>query len=330
MSDFNIARKNMVHNQLMTNNVVEETILNAFKIIPREIFLPFEKRDKAYLDEDIEIVTDRYLMEPRIIGNIIKLSKIKKTDIVMDLACSSGYTSAILSKLSKKVYGLDNKNKLIEQANFNIKKLNINNASFISKNPIAGLKKKFDLIFIFCGVEHIPSNLYECLKNNGGSLITVFYENNIGKIHVAKKLENKISRKSYINAQTPVIKEFKTYFESECRKAADKLKTPKGKAGKLAKLYEGQDLIEKHEKDLINTIDLYKNLQLAKEMFIRKLEKGERFGTYLRTENGYKITAPEGYVAIQEGKGAVKLVDRLTFSVANFNVEKNWVGGDGK
>ena len=186
MSDFNIARKNMIHNQLMTNNVVEETILNAFKIIPREIFLPFEKRDKAYLDEDIEIVTDRYLMEPRIIGNIIKLSKIKKTDIVMDLACSSGYTSAILSKLSKKVYGLDNKNKLIEQANFNIKKLNINNASFISKNPIAGLKKKFDLIFIFCGVEHIPSNLYECLKNNGGSLITVFYENNIGKLHVAK------------------------------------------------------------------------------------------------------------------------------------------------
>ena len=196
MSDFNIARKNMIHNQLMTNNVVEETILNAFKIIPREIFLPFEKRDKAYLDEDIEIVTDRYLMEPRIIGNIIKLSKIKKTDIVMDLACSSGYTSAILSKLSKKVYGLDNKNKLIEQANFNIKKLNINNASFISKNPIAGLKKKFDLIFIFCGVEHIPSNLYECLKNNGGSLITVFYENNIGKIHVAKKLENKISKSS--------------------------------------------------------------------------------------------------------------------------------------
>ena len=87
-------------------------------------------------------------------------------------------------------------------------------------------------------------------------------------------------------------------------------------------------LIKKHESALVKTIDLYKNLQLAKEMFIRKLEKGERFGTYLRTENGYKITAPEGYVAIQEGSKAVKLVDRLTFSVANFNVEKNWVNGD--
>ena len=81
---------------------------------------------------------------------------------------------------------------------------------------------------------------------------------------------------------------------------------------------------------IYKTIDLYKNLQSAKEMFIRKLEKGERFGTYLRTENGYKVTAPEGYVAIDEGNKAVKLVDRLTFSVANFNVEKNWVAGDGK
>ena len=42
----------------------------------------------------------------------------------------------------------------------------------------------------------------------------------------------------------------------------------------------------------------------------------------------YKITAPEGYVAIQDGDNAVKLVDRLSFSVANFTAEKNWVNGD--
>jgi uncharacterized protein YegP (UPF0339 family) len=71
-------------------------------------------------------------------------------------------------------------------------------------------------------------------------------------------------------------------------------------------------------------------LQGAKHLFIRKLEKGEKFGTYLRSENGYEITAPEGYVAISEGNNAVKLVDRLSFSVANFNVSKNWVAGDSK
>ena len=209
MSDFNIARKNMIHNQLKTNNITEDYILNAFNAIPREIFLPFEKRLKAYIDEDIEIVTDRYLIEPRIIASIIKLSKIKKDHVVMDLACSTGYSSAILSKLSKKVYGIDNRKKLIEQANFNIKKLKINNINFLNKNPINGIKKKFDIIFIFGGVQHIPSSLFDCLKNDGGVLITVLYDNNgVGKIHIAKNFSGKISRTNYISAQTPILKEF--------------------------------------------------------------------------------------------------------------------------
>lgn len=169
-----------------------------------------------------------------------------------------------------------------------------------------------------------------------GTFLDTMAEHNAGKDQLAVGTRLKIFFNKYVRegkkmgSSVTVVKEFKKYFEDECRKAADKLKSPKGKAGKLAKLYDGQDLIKKHESDLTKTIDLYKNLQLAKEMFIRKLEKGERFGTYLRTENGYKITAPEGYVAIQEGSKAVKLVDRLTFSVANFNVEKNWVAGDSK
>ena len=121
MSEFNIARKNMIHNQLMTNNIIEDYILKAFEVIPRENFLPFEKRSKAYLDEDIEIIAERYLIEPRIIGNIIKLSKIKKNHIVMDLACSTGYSSAILSKLSKKVYGVENIKQVIGFFNGEIK-----------------------------------------------------------------------------------------------------------------------------------------------------------------------------------------------------------------
>ena len=169
-----------------------------------------------------------------------------------------------------------------------------------------------------------------------GTFLDTMAEHNAGKDQLAVGTRLKIFFNKYVRegkkmgSSVTVVKEFKKYFEDECRKAADKLKSPKGKAGKLAKLYDGQDLIKKHESDLTKTIDLYKNLQLAKEMFIRKLEKGERFGTYLRTENGYKITAPEGYVAIQEGSTAVKLVDRLSFSVANFNVEKNWVNGDTK
>ena len=130
-----------------------------------------------------------------------------------------------------------------------------------------------------------------------------------------------------VNSATNFVRDFKQYYEGEVKKAADKVKTPKAKAGKLAKLYAGLDFIEANETALLKTIGLYTTLQQAKLLFIRKLEKGERIGTYLRSDTGYKVTAPEGYVAIKDGTTAIKLVDRLQFSVANFNVSKDWVDG---
>ena len=65
------------------------------------------------------------------------------------------------------------------------------------------------------------------------------------------------------------------------------------------------------------------NLQAAKNFMIRKLQKVNTFGTFLRTPDGYRVTAPEGFVAIKSGS-ALKLVDRLEFSRVNFNIEKNW------
>jgi hypothetical protein len=60
-------------------------------------------------------------------------------------------------------------------------------------------------------------------------------------------------------------------------------------------------------------------------MIVRKLETVKTIGTFVKTENGFRITAPEGFVAVDRLKGnAVKLVDRLEFSQANFNAAKNW------
>jgi LysM repeat protein len=133
-----------------------------------------------------------------------------------------------------------------------------------------------------------------------------------------------------INSASNFVRDFEKYFETEVQKAVDKVKTPKAKVAKLNKLYDGMQFISDNKLSLMKTVALYTTLQGAKHIFIRKLEKGEKIGTYLRTEDGYKLTAPEGYVAISNETTAVKLVDRLSFSVANFNVSKNWVSGDSK
>ena len=62
----------------------------------------------------------------------------------------------------------------------------------------------------------------------------------------------------------------------------------------------------------------------AKLMIIRKLETIKSIGTFVRTDDGFKITAPEGFVAIDHVGKALKLVDRLEFSHKNFTAQKAW------
>ena len=62
-------------------------------------------------------------------------------------------------------------------------------------------------------------------------------------------------------------------------------------------------------------------------LLIKKLQKIGGIGTFIRTDDGFKATAPEGFVAVDNTGKALKLVDRLEFSRANFTVAKNWVKG---
>ena len=73
--------------------------------------------------------------------------------------------------------------------------------------------------------------------------------------------------------------------------------------------------------------ELYNLLIDAKHILIQKLDKAKRVGTFLKTKDGYQVTSQEGFVAIDHmGKNAVKLVDRLEFSNANFSDKyiKGW------
>jgi hypothetical protein len=128
-----------------------------------------------------------------------------------------------------------------------------------------------------------------------------------------------------VNNVPQFIDNFKKYFEGVVKKEVDKAKMPKTKAAKLKKLYDGMDIIENNMEQFKKLVVLYNTISNAKLFFVKKLESADAVRTFLRTEHGFKITAPEGFVAIKNGT-ATKLVDRLEFSVANFTIDKNWVG----
>jgi len=129
-------------------------------------------------------------------------------------------------------------------------------------------------------------------------------------------------RKILVNVKD-VANNFAQYYLSLLDKEIESKKNDlvKNKYIKIKK--DGLRFIAANQRAIYMTVASYINLQTAKNMVIRQLEKNKLVGTFLKTDNGYKVTAPEGFVAIKSNS-AVKLVDRFEFSQNNFNSEKNW------
>jgi len=119
---------------------------------------------------------------------------------------------------------------------------------------------------------------------------------------------------------------FEVYFIGKLKKEIDSKKTDKSKQKYKEILEVGMKILRPNRQGLYFAIASYITLQTAKKMLLGKLNSIQSIGSFMRTKTGYKVTNPEGYVAINKG-GAVKLVDRLVFSQANFNVAKDWVKG---
>ena len=103
----------------------------------------------------------------------------------------------------------------------------------------------------------------------------------------------------------------------------DKIKTPATKAQKSKLIHHSQNYLRENEDKFKAMITLYKKIQESKQFIIDKLDKLETFRTFALTDNGYKVTGPEGYVLHKDGD-MVKLVNRLEFSYINFTLAKKW------
>ena len=122
-------------------------------------------------------------------------------------------------------------------------------------------------------------------------------------------------------------KGFRDYYESFINAEIDSRKTDKGKEKFIQQKKVGLQFIDRNKQALYFAIASHISLGNAKNFLILKLNQVQSIGHFLRTPNGYKVTAPEGFVAVDRVAGAIKLVDRLEFSRANFTIAKDWVKG---
>ena len=120
---------------------------------------------------------------------------------------------------------------------------------------------------------------------------------------------------------------FREYYEQILRAEISARKTEKGKQKYKEALETNLKFIDRNRNALYFAIASHVSLGNAKNFLIQKLSQIQSIGHFIRTPNGYRVTNPEGFVAVDRKAGAVKLVDRLEFSRANFTIAKDWVKG---
>lgn len=217
MHHYEQARRNMLDCQLLTNGIIAEDVIEAFGNLPRELFLPENKRGMAYIDEDLPLDNGMFCMEPVIHARMVQAVEPDANDSVLNIGDMTGYSSAILSDLVSTVVTLESKTGSLDQARGVWDELGCCNIAVVSGAAQRGSPEHapYDLIFINGAVCGVPDVLLEQLAPKG-RLVSVIKQSPqaTGCITIIEKItDGKFSTSSLFDAATPYVPGFEPTSE---------------------------------------------------------------------------------------------------------------------
>lgn len=207
--NFERARTAMVDSQVRPNAVTDFDIIYQMSVVPRERFVPQDLQPLAYLDQHLELSHNRYMISPMFVAKLVQLAEIEKSDVVLDVACGSGYTAAIISGLASSVVAIDESENIVNSATEVLADLDIGNVAVIAAPLAEGYKKEapYDVILVEGVVEELPQALPQQLAD-GGRLICVEPVNGVNTAVVYTKSGKTLSRREAFHAAIPKLQQF--------------------------------------------------------------------------------------------------------------------------
>ncbi len=213
MTDFSLARVNMVESQVRPNGITDRRIIDAMATIAREDFLPPRKRQLAYVDDDIEIApaaagfAPRVMIEPMALARLIHLATVRPTDRVLHIGAATGYGTAVLARLAANVVALESDGRLIDG-------LRAAAASFphvqVVDGPLAegySAGGPYDIIFIEGRIAEVPAGLFSQVSE-GGRVVAVLGESEMAKACLWTLAGNTPTRRAAFDASVGALPGF--------------------------------------------------------------------------------------------------------------------------
>ena len=204
--DYKSARRHMVESQVRPNDITDLKLQTAMETTPRELFLPVELRDQAYVERELEYSPGRWLLRARDFAKLVAAAAPRADDLVLNAVCGSGYSTAILAQLTEMVVSLERDEALAAQAQENLTAIGVSNAAVITGDSVEGAPGQgpYDLIFIDGAIEQRPEKLLSQLKNDG-RLATMMRKNGVSRGVVYKRSDDAFACTEKFDAATTVV-----------------------------------------------------------------------------------------------------------------------------
>ncbi len=163
----------MIGQQLRAWDVLDERVLDAMALLPRENFVAPGWRGLAYADAALPIGEGRELPAPKIQGRALQALLPGPDDRVLELGSGTGYLTACLARLARHVTGVESSPALASAARDNLAALGIGNAEILARDPLAmDVAGRFDVVCVNGAVDGSTAGL-EALLEEGGRLFVV-------------------------------------------------------------------------------------------------------------------------------------------------------------
>jgi len=209
MFNFSSARDHMVECQIRTSDVTDLDVLRAFRNIKRENFVPKSQQALAYGDAHIQLGEGRVMMRPRDFAKMVQAADIAPTDVVLDIACGRGYSSAVLAQLGETVVGLEENDEAVTKATEQLVAADVTNAAVVKGDLKSGASEHgpFNVIFVNGAVSKLPKTWLDQLAN-GGRLVCLVQNGPMGRVCVYTKAGDTIGERVIFDASAPTLPGF--------------------------------------------------------------------------------------------------------------------------
>jgi protein-L-isoaspartate(D-aspartate) O-methyltransferase len=209
MPDTTALRTMMVDTQVRPSDVTKFPIIQALLEIEREAFVPASKVPVAYMDEPIVLVPGRVLADARSFAKMLDALELERGELVLDLGCGLGYSSAVLARMVDAVVAVEEDSDMARDAEATLGEKGIDNVAVLEAPLTEGAPNAgpYDVIVIGGGVEMIPASIEAQLKE-GGRIAAVFVKGALGACKIGHKSNGRISWRMAFNTTMPVLPGF--------------------------------------------------------------------------------------------------------------------------